>query len=154
MKIEDEIKQSRFESNQQRLLINILFTANQFSLSHNRSLRQFNISTQQFNVLKILKGQKGNPISVKDMFGRMLDKSSNVSRLIDKLLLKKLIKRVVDKDDRRRVNVSITKSGLLLLKDIDVVMRKINIDIRSVITDEEARIASGILDKFRIINQI
>ena len=154
MKIEQEIEQENFDSEQQRLLINIMFTGNQFTLLSSRMLKQFSLTTQQFNVLRILRGQKGNPISVKDMHGRMLDSSSNVSRLIDKLLAKNLITRITCPNDRRKVELTIPKKGLQLLSEIDVFLKVIKKRLRSAITEDEAKIANRILDKFRIINQI
>tara|TARA_B110000114_G_C15015888_1_gene366816 strand:+ start:261 stop:725 length:465 start_codon:yes stop_codon:yes gene_type:complete len=154
LKIEQEIEQENFDSEQQRLLINIMFTGNQFTLLSSRMLKQFSLTTQQFNVLRILRGQKGNPISVKDMHGRMLDSSSNVSRLVDKLLAKNLITRITCPNDRRKVELTIPKKGLQLLSEIDVFLKVIKKRLRSAITEDEAKIASGILDKFRIINQI
>ncbi len=154
MKIEEEIRQGSFQSEQQRLLINIVYTGNQFTLSNNRMLKQFSITTQQFNVLRILRGQKGKPISVKDMHGRMLDSTSNVSRLVDKLLAKGLIERIICPNDRRRVELTITKKGLNLLGEIDALFEGMQQAMKSAITEEEAKIASLILDKFRIINQI
>lgn len=154
MKIEQEIEQENFDSEQQRLLINIMFTGNQFTLLSSRMLKQFSLTTQQFNVLRILRGQKGNPISVKDMHGRMLDSSSNVSRLVDKLLAKNLITRITCPNDRRKVELTIPVKGLQLLSEIDVFLKVIKKRLRSAITEDEAKIASRILDKFRIINQI
>ena len=154
MKIEQEIEQENFDSEQQRLLINIMFTGNQFTLLSSRMLKQFSLTTQQFNVLRILRGQKGNPISVKDMHGRMLDSTSNVSRLVDKLLAKNLITRITCPNDRRRIELTIHKKGLQLLSEIDVFLKLIKKRLRSAITEDEAKIASRILDKFRIINQI
>ncbi len=153
MKIEEEIKQGRFESEQQRLMINIIFTGSQFTSANNRMFKKYNLTSQQFNVLRILRGQKGQPISVKDMEGRMLDRSSNISRLVDKLLKKMLIERITCEEDRRRVEVSITEKGMLLLEKIDEEHVGIRDLIKNAITDEEAKIASQILDKFRIINQ-
>ncbi len=154
MKIEEEIQQGSFQSEQQRLLINIVYTGNQFTLSNNRMLKQFSITTQQFNVLRILRGQKGNPISVKDIHGRMLDSTSNVSRLVDKLLAKGLIERIICPKDRRRVELTITNKGLDLLGKIDECFDGLKVEMKNAITEEEAKIASRILDKFRIINQI
>lgn len=154
MKIEQEIEKENFDSEQQRLLINIMFTGNQFTLLSSRMLKQFSLTTQQFNVLRILRGQKGNPISVKDMHGRMLDSTSNVSRLVDKLLAKNLITRITCPNDMRKVELTIPKKGLQLLSEIDVFLKVIKKRLRSAITEDEAKIASRILDKFRIINQI
>jgi DNA-binding MarR family transcriptional regulator len=117
-------------------------------------LKQFSITTQQFNVLRILRGQKGNPISVKDIHGRMLDSTSNVSRLVDKLLAKGLIERIICPKDRRRVELTITNKGLDLLGKIDECFGGLKVEMENAITEEEAKIASRILDKFRIINQI
>ena len=153
MKIEEEIQQGSFQSEQHRLLINIIYTGNQFTLSNNRMLKQFSITTQQFNVLRILRGQKGNPISVKDMHGRMLDSTSNVSRLVDKLLAKELIERIVCPNDRRRVELTITPKGLKLLDEIEIVSGSLRHKMKNAITEEEAKIANSILDKFRLINQ-
>jgi len=149
-----KIEQENFDSEQQRLLINIMFTGNQFTLLSSRMLKQFSLTTQQFNVLRILRGQKGNPISVKDMHGRMLDSSSNVSRLIDKLLAKNLITRITCPNDRRKVELTIPKKGLQLLSEIDVFLKVIKKRLRSAITEDEAKIVGRNLDKFRIINQI
>tara|TARA_B110000908_G_C10034362_1_gene348869 strand:+ start:152 stop:616 length:465 start_codon:yes stop_codon:yes gene_type:complete len=153
MKIEEEIQQGSFFSEQHRLLINIIYSGNQFTLWNNRMLKQFSISSQQFNVLRILRGQKGNPISVKDMHSRMLDRSSNVSRLVDKLLSKLLIDRVVSPEDRRRVELTITKTGLQLLEQIDVLFKDHQQKIKNAITEDEAAMANKILDKLRFINQ-
>lgn len=154
MKIEEEIKQGRFESEQERLLINIIFSGNQFTLSNNRELKQFDLTSQQFNVLRILRGQKGNPISVKDIHSRMLDSTSNVSRLVDKLLVKDLIVRITCPSDRRRVELTITSKGLSILSKIDEMFVEKKQKLKSVISEEEAKMANAILDKFRIINQI
>ena len=154
MKIEEEIQQGSFNSEQQRLLINIIFTGNQFTLENNRMLKKFAITSQQFNVLRILRGQKGKAISVKHIHGRMLDASSNVSRLVDKLLSKKLIERIVSPEDRRKVALTITKKGVKLLNEIDIDGEDLKQKMKNAVMDEEAKIASRILDKFRIINQI
>jgi DNA-binding MarR family transcriptional regulator len=117
-------------------------------------LKQFDLTSQQFNVLRILRGQKGNPISVKDIHSRMLDSTSNVSRLVDKLLVKDLIVRITCPSDRRRVELTITSKGLSILSKIDEMFVEKKQKLKSVISEEEAKMANAILDKFRIINQI
>jgi DNA-binding MarR family transcriptional regulator len=154
MKIEEEIKQGSFPSEQERLMINIMYTGNQFTLRGNRDLKPFDLTTQQFNVLRILRGQKGCPLSVKEMEGRMLDRSSNISRLVDKLLKKSLIERLVCEEDRRRVDLSITAKGMDLLAQIDEVHKEMKSALKEVLTEEEALMANSILDKLRTINQI
>lgn len=154
MKIEEEIKQGSFESEQQRLMINIIYSGSQFTLANNRMLKQYDLTSQQFNVLRILRGQKGKPISLKEIEQRMLDRSSNGSRLIEKLLKKGLIERVICEEDRRRVELTITSKGWTLLNDIDENHKEMREGIKSAISDEEACLANQILDKFRNINQL
>ena len=152
--LELKTEEENFDLEQQRLLVNIMFTGNQFTLLSNRMLKQFLLTAHQFNVLRILRGKKGNPISVKDMHARMLDSSSNVSRRVDKLLAKNLITRITCSNDRRKVELTITIKGLQLLSEIDVFLKVIKKRLRSAITEDEAKIVGRNLDKFRIINQI
>lgn len=109
MKIEDEIKQSKFHSEYQKLAINILFTNQWLTTNTTKILKPFGISPQQYNVLRILKGQSPNAISVSNIMDRMIDKMSNTSRLVEKLRQKELIERVTCEKDRRQVDVKITK---------------------------------------------
>jgi DNA-binding MarR family transcriptional regulator len=88
------------------------------------------------------------------MEGRMLDRSSNISRLVDKLLKKSLIERLVCEEDRRRVDLSITAKGMDLLAQIDEVHKEMKSALKEVLTEEEALMANSILDKLRTINQI
>lgn len=154
MKIEEEIKQGSFESEQQRLMINIIYTGSQFTLANNRMLKEYDLTSQQFNVLRILRGQKGNPLSLKEIEQRMLDRSSNGSRLVEKLLKKGMIERVICEEDRRRIELTITSKGLRLLDKIDENHEGMKEGLKAAITEEEARIANQILDKFRNINQL
>src|SRR4051812_29759437 len=103
MKLEDEIKQKNFTSIYHKVNINILFTASWLSTQTARILKPYSITPQQYNVLRILRGQNANPASVGLIQERMLDKSSNASRLVDKLLEKKLIDRKTCPEDRRQV---------------------------------------------------
>ncbi len=88
MNLEKAILQERFGTEQEKLMVNIIFTSNFINLQTSRIFKSFNISAKQYNVLRILRGQKSNLISLKEIEIRMLDKSSNVSRLIDKLMWK------------------------------------------------------------------
>ncbi len=117
--IEEEIQQSAFESAAQKVAINLMFTSKAMEEEMNGFMKPFGLTAPQFNVLRILRGQKGKPASVKLIMGRMLDKSSNVSRLLDKLVKKQWVERRECQEDRRQVDVVISKSGLDLLSRID-----------------------------------
>lgn len=148
MKIEDEIKQHEFKDEIQKLLINQLFTGKWISHIIAQQLKPFNLTTQQYNVLRILRGQKGNEISVNSIAGRMIDKMSNVSRLIDKLKDKNLVVRKVNKHDRRQVDIVITKQGLALVQEIERKEGELKSNFKN-ITMEEAQTLNNLLDKLR-----
>ena len=119
MDIGKEIKQDKFRSEHHKMLINILFTSSWLSSLHANSLKPYGISTQQYNLLRILRGQHPKPATVNLLIERMLDKNSNASRLVEKLRIKKLVERAICPEDRRAVNVIITKKGLDLLTELD-----------------------------------
>ncbi len=119
MGIGKEIKQEKFRNEHQKMLINILFTSGWLSAQHNTNLKPFGISTQQYNILRILRGQHPKPATVNLLIDRMLDKNSNASRLVEKLRLKKFVERAICLEDRRAVNVVITQKGLDLLIELD-----------------------------------
>lgn len=148
MKLEEELKQGKFQSEHQKAMLNILFTSNWLESDSARILKPFGISSQQYNVLRILKGQGDNAISVNNIMSRMIDKMSNASRLVEKLRKKELIERVICEHDRRQVDVRITKQGLGLLKQADKEMDKFS-DISSRITETEAKKLSNLLEKIR-----
>lgn len=148
MKIEEAIKQKKFKSEYQKLYINIIYTANWLNNESIKTLKPFGISPQQYNVLRILKGQHPNAISVNNIIDRMLDKNSNASRLVDKLKQKELVEREVCSNDRRQVDIKITEKGILLLDEIAEKMDSF-IDIRNSISENEAAITNEILDKLR-----
>jgi DNA-binding MarR family transcriptional regulator len=117
--IGEEIQQSEFSDVYQKLGINILFTAAWFGEMNRIALKDYKISLPQYNVLRVLRGQKGQAISVAGLCERMIDKSSNASRIVDKLEIRKLVLRRVCDKDRRQVDVIITEKGLALLEDLD-----------------------------------
>ena len=148
MKIGDAIKQKEFKSEFQKLFINIIYTANWLNNESIKTLKPFGISPQQYNVLRILKGQHPNAITVNNIIDRMLDKSSNASRLVDKLKQKGLVERDVCNNDRRQVDIKITTKGIALIEDISKKMDSFN-KIKESITIEEAEKMNTILDKLR-----
>lgn len=153
MKLENLISQSKFDFEQEKLMINIIYSANLFNLLTTRLFKPFDLSPQQYNVLRILRGQKGNPISLMEIEKRMLDKSSNGSRLIDKLISKEFIIREASKEDRRRVEIIITSNGLSVLSKIDLILNKMNKRLENLVSCEEAQSANQVLDKIRDIKQ-
>lgn len=148
MKIGKEIKQAKFKNEHQKMLINILFTSGWLSSKHAGNLKPFGISTQQYNILRILRGQHPKPATVNLLIERMLDKNSNASRLVEKLRLKKLVERAVCLDDRRAVNVAITKKGLDLLIELDKQEDKFIEDLKT-LSEKEAEQINLFLDKLR-----
>ncbi|MFN0187810.1 MAG: MarR family winged helix-turn-helix transcriptional regulator [Bacteroidia bacterium] len=118
-RIEDEILQSKFEDEQQKVVINVLFTASWLDVKNIQRLKPFGISPQQFNVLRILRGSFPNALRLGDISERMIDKNSNATRLVEKLRQKNLVKREVCEHSRRQVDIWITQEGLSILKHID-----------------------------------
>src|SRR5882672_5147397 len=119
MKIEDEIKQSKFRDIYQKVAVNILFTSNWLMGRQQDFFKPFGITTQQFNILRILRGQHPGQISGVEIKDRMLDRNSDISRLLDRLLKKDLINKCQSENDKRAANVTITEKGLDLLSRID-----------------------------------
>jgi len=146
MSLEEEIKQEKFKSQHHKALVNIVYTANMIEQISQRFLRKYGISTQQLNVLRILREVKPNVATVTLLQRRMLDKMSNASRLVDKLLEKGLVNRVLNKNDRRKVDVKITAKGMKLLQKID------KTDYQSEffkLNETEAKKLNDLLDKIR-----
>lgn len=115
MTIEDAIKQKKFANPYHKLLVNITYTANWFMNKQMELLRPFDLSPQQYNVLRILKGAYPKPMRVQDINERMLDRTSNTSRLIDKLLNKGFVDKQLSRYDRRAVDIVISETGISIL---------------------------------------
>lgn len=150
MKIEEEIKQKQFRSAKEKVFVNVIYTSNWLNYRQAELFKTFDLSMQQFNVLRILRGQYPEAATVNLLIDRMLDKSSNASRIVEKLRVKGLVKRKECKKDRRRVDVVITESGLEMVEKatarLDEMMEAI-----SPITEDEARQLNELLDKLRQI---
>lgn len=149
MSIEQDIMQKNFRSSLQKAYLNIIYTSNWIMNRQLEIFKPFGISSQQYNVLRILKGQYPEPVKVNTISGRMLDQNSNTSRLIDKLLAKGYVDRIVCPEDRRAVNITITLSGIDLLEKINPEILKFEEENKQFITDEEAQLISNLLDKIR-----
>lgn len=153
MSLEQSISQSKFDSEQEKLMINVIYSANLLNLITSRLFKPYDLSPQQYNVLRILRGQKGKSIALMVIEHRMLDKSSNVSRLVDKLISKDLVNRSVSSKDRRRIEIIITSRGKSVLKEIDVILADMNSKIKAIISDDNAKQTNRILDQLREIAQ-
>jgi DNA-binding MarR family transcriptional regulator len=153
MSLEQSISQPKFDSEQEKLMINVIYSANLLNLITTRLFKPFDLSPQQYNVLRILRGQKGDSIALMDIEHRMLDKSSNVSRLIDKLISKELIVRSVSSEDRRRIEILINDNGISVLEKIDLILAKMNSKLKDLISDEDAQKTNRILDQLRNIEK-
>jgi DNA-binding MarR family transcriptional regulator len=149
MKIEDEIKQSKFKDEYQKVAINIFFTASWMNSLNAEALKPFKISIQQFNILRILKGMHPEPVTVKLLTERMIDKMSNASRLVDKLKAKNFVERKSCPSDRRRVDISITDLGLKTVNEASKALEASMDQRMTSISKEEAALLSDLLDKIR-----
>ena len=148
MKLEDEIQQKKFKSIQQKAMLNLIYTTNWLTSKQDSLFKDSGITVQQYNVLRILRGQYPNPCSIKLFKERMLDRMSDTSRIVDKLLTKKLLQRNECPDDRRSVNVVITDQGLKLLKSLDYIDDLSKQSLKS-LTTAEINTLNELLDKLR-----
>lgn len=147
MKIEEAIQQKHFRNEYHKAHINVLFTAAWLNQESAKILKPFNISWQQFNILRILRGLHPEPATIKLLADRMIDKMSNASRLVEKLKQKELVERIACEEDRRRVEVNITDKGLAFLEKASKLMEE-NIDENmSRISLEDAHVLNTLLDK-------
>ena len=149
MKLEKEINQTVFKSEYQKAQINVLVTSAWINQNTNKALKKFNISWQQFNILRILRGRHPEPASVKLLAERMIDKMSNASRLVEKLKLKNLVERKACPEDRRKVDILITEEGLALIEEASTIIEQQANDLEKNLTKEEATLLSDLLDKMR-----
>lgn len=149
MSLEQEIKQTKpFKSNYEKTLVNIMFTNNWIHFKQNKYLKKFDISIQQYNVLRILNGQKDQPITINEIIDRMLDKMSNASRLVDKLFAKGYVSRDQKVGNRRACDVKITPKGKAFLEEVTKSINGIEKDMNK-LNDEEFEQLNGLLDKLR-----
>ena len=136
---------SKFPSNRVKAMLNVLYTANWIASYQTEFFKPFGISAQQFNILRILNGSK-DPLSVQVIKDRMVERAPNATRLMDKLHAKDYIKRLPSKEDRRVVNIEITKKGIDLLESIP---NTLNSDLFKNLNEEAAGQLSDLLDKMR-----
>lgn len=148
MKIEDAIKQKNFENPQAKAWMNVIYTYNQLTNEIHQVFRQFDITHQQYNVMRILRGRKGEPATCGEVKEVMLDKSPDLTRLCDRLVSKGLVQRSVNEQNRREVQLKITEEGLKLLNRIDPELKKNNQSLMN-LSDSEAEQLSFLMEKLR-----
>jgi len=150
VRLEDEIKQTSFQSEGQKAYLNIVFTAGWLSLRQAAAFRPFGVTLPQFNVLRILRGQHPKPATVALLIERMLDKTSNASRIVDKLEEKQLVTRTVCPANRRAVDIRITEAGLALLRQVDESgIANFNQSEQQHLSESELVLLNELLDKIR-----
>jgi DNA-binding MarR family transcriptional regulator len=149
MELEKEIMADNFRNDYHKAVVNLKYTGNWISMKTNNILKPFGISNQQYNILRILRGQHPKPATVNMLIERMLDKSSNASRIVDKLVGKGLANRVPSVNDRRAVDVFITKKGLQILESLDSDIVHVEEGIGKNLNREETFELNRLLDKLR-----
>lgn len=148
MSLEQDIQQEKFASEFEKAAVNILFTSSWLHNINASRLKPYEITPEQFNVLRILRGSHPKKMMLADVTSRMLDKNSNATRLVEKLRQKGLVSRDICENNRRQVDISITESGLTLLKKIDGEAASWLSTLKN-ISKSEAQELNRILDKLR-----
>lgn len=148
MKLEEEIKQKNFKNEKQKMVINLLYTGNWIGLKVNKFMKNYGLTLQQYNVLRILNGQYPDPATVHCVAERMLDKTSNASRIVDKLVKKKFAERKECQKDRRLVDIIINEKGKNLLNKIEIELEKWYKQF-DFLTKTEVKKLNQLLDKIR-----
>ncbi|MBU2913083.1 MULTISPECIES: MarR family winged helix-turn-helix transcriptional regulator [Reichenbachiella] len=143
-----DIKQEGFKSEFDKVVVNLMFTSNWLNQEEFYMFKPYGLTTQQYNTLRILRGQYPNAATINLIIERLLDRMSNASRIVDKLVGKGLVTREVNKKDKRAVDVKINDEGLKLLEEIDEKLYAFTARINT-FTDDECRAINAFLDRFR-----
>jgi DNA-binding MarR family transcriptional regulator len=148
VKLEQAIQSTKFKSEVQKAGFNILYTGWWLKTVTSKELKEFGLTHEQYNVLRILKGSYPDQLCVKNIACRMIEKSSNVPRIVDRLELKKLVKRATSAIDKRETVISLTQSGITILEATNERVNKLFNEIL-VITNEEGVTLNALLEKVR-----
>ncbi len=151
MKIEEEIKSTNPIDISKKVMLNIHFTRNTISDKFSEILRPYAISVEQFNVLRILRGQKDKTVNMNLIQERMMTKNSNTTRLIDKLLTKEMVTRRICPENRRKMEITITKKGLQSLDELDKKVKEHDNYFTQNLNNEELNQLNDLLEKIRTI---
>jgi len=147
MSIEKDIQQSKFRNEYHKTVVNLIFTYNWITEKTKQFFDKGDITSQQYNILRILRGA-GKPLSTLQIRQRMLDKMSDTSRIVDRLVKKELVQKVICKTDRRLVDVTITDTGLQLLDKLDSYNEQMDAMLAN-LSEEDAKMLNNLLDKIR-----
>lgn len=148
MGLEKDIQQSSFSGQNQKAVINLIYTYHWVTERIKNILLEEDITLQQYNILRILRGSDPRPLSTLMIRERMLDKMSDTSRIVDRLLLKKLVSKRLCNTDKRLVDVSITKEGKAMLQRIDERDNEMN-KVMEMLNEDELITLNKLLDKLR-----
>ena len=149
MILERALKIRKFVTEYDKAVLNIIYTSNMLTDDFSQKLKPYGLSDQQFNVLRILRGLKGRPLNLFSIQERMLHKSSNVTRLVEKLRQKGLVERFLCEENRRKVEITITQPGLELLTRTDKGLKGARATFGKKLTVKEAELLSNLLNKMR-----
>lgn len=147
MDVEQIIQTKSFHSLEQRTVIHLLLVGNRISELVGQALKPFGISMQQFNVLRILRGQKGAPSNLNTLNERMISRMSNTTRLVDKLLERGFVSRTICESNRRKIEITLTASGAEILSRMDIVVREVENDLMKNISDEDLKTLNLLLNR-------
>lgn len=151
MRIEEIIKSNVTMDDAKKIVLNLMYTQTVIADKFNELLKPHDLSSEQYNVLRILRGQKGCPANMCLIQERMIAKNSNTTRLIDKLLLKDLVTRAVCPENRRKIEIQITKKGLELLQELDPKVLDYEKIFAKNLSPEELEQLNNLLEKYRTI---
>jgi len=147
--IEKDIKSTVNLQENEKTVINVMYTFNWMKEHSIAMYKDYDLSSEQYNVLRILRGQKGNPANLITIQERMLNKMSNTTRLVDKLIIKGLVTRITCKSNRRKIEICITKKGLQLLSKLDPIVNANNSLLTQNLELKELEALNSLLDKLR-----
>jgi DNA-binding MarR family transcriptional regulator len=148
VKLEQAIQSSKFKNEVHKAGLNILYTAWWLKTVMSRELKEFGLTHEQYNVLRILKGKHPDQMCVRDIACRMIEKNSNVPRIIDRLELKKLVKRATSQEDKRETVITLTQAGITILQATTVATNKV-IDETLTVSNQDAALLNELLEKVR-----
>jgi DNA-binding MarR family transcriptional regulator len=151
VKLEQAIQSNKFKDEQHKATLNILYTSYWLKTHFSWSMKEFGITMEQYNVMRILKGKHPERMCIKNIGSRMIEKNSNVPRIIDRLETKRLVERVTSAEDKRESLISLTEKGIVVLEKASDTLDATNDGLIG-ITNEEAVILNSLLDKMRKID--
>lgn len=151
MKLEEAIKSTKFSDMRHKATLNLMYTTYWLKTHLSSALKEHDLTPEQYNVMRILKGKHPEQMCVKDIASRMIEKSSNVPRIVDRLVAKKLVKRNTSKEDKRETLITLTEKGVEKLLEANKLNEKLSTEIFG-ISNEEATVLNDLLEKLRKID--